>query len=147
VRHVLVQDLSMEGSVSGLRIKSDVSRGGLVSDVLYRDVCLRDVATPITLDTHYTANARGGLIPQFSGITLQQVHSLTMGRALLRGYDAEHALDVNLDDVAVEGARQMDERSAEFVHVKGYIEGAVGQARKAECDKRLLPFSRARNLP
>jgi polygalacturonase len=45
VRRVLVDDLTLEGTTSGLRIKSDVSRGGLVQDVLYRNICLRDVKT------------------------------------------------------------------------------------------------------
>ena len=149
VHHVLVQDLSMEGSVSGLRIKSDVSRGGLVSDVLYQDICLQDVVRPIDFDTHYTAHATGGLIPQYVGITLQRVYSLTKGRVQLRGFDADHALVVRLDDVAVVGDPSMGESAAEFTQLNGVIARVVSDARKTACEARLLPFPKppASNIP
>ena len=140
VHHVLVQGLTMQGSVSGLRIKSDVSRGGLVSDVRYQDICLQHVARPIDFDTHYTAHATGSLIPQYLGVTLQRVYSLTKGRVQLRGFDAEHALVVRLDDVAVAGDPPLDERAAEFTQLHGVIARAVPDARKTACEARLLPF-------
>lgn len=140
VRRVLVQDLTMEGSVSGLRIKSDVSRGGLVSEVSYRDVCLRNVATPIEFDTYYTRGAKGDRIPQYTGISLQQVHSLTPGRTVLRGFDEAHPLAVRLDDVAIAGAPPANEKPAEFTTLQGSIARTVSAARQAECAQRLVPF-------
>src|SRR5205814_4656253 len=47
VSAIRVSDLSIEGADNGLRIKSDVSRGGLVHDVDYQDVCMRNVKHPI----------------------------------------------------------------------------------------------------
>ncbi len=140
VRRVLVQDLAMEGSVAGLRIKSDVSRGGLVSDVTYRDVCLRHVATPIEFDTQYTRNAKGSLIPQYTGIVLDKVHSLTPGRVQLRGIDEAHALAIRLDDVAVAGPAPVNQRPPEFASLQGNIGQKVSPARQAECAQRLQPF-------
>jgi hypothetical protein len=53
VRRVLVDDLSMDGTTSGLRIKSNDTRGGIVSEILYHDVCLRGTKAPIDIYTHY----------------------------------------------------------------------------------------------
>jgi polygalacturonase len=84
VRNVLVERLSMQGSTSGLRIKSDVSRGGLVSGVRYADVCLRDIAKPIDIGTQYDPSARGDSVPVYSGITFDRIH-VEIGAAPQRG--------------------------------------------------------------
>ena len=47
VDHLLVDDLTIDGADNGLRIKSDPSRGGLVHDVTYRNVCIRNVMNPL----------------------------------------------------------------------------------------------------
>jgi polygalacturonase len=103
VRKVLVEDLTMDGTTSGLRIKSDISRGGLVSDVRYRSVCLRDVRSPLDLDTHYDPKASGDKIPVFQGLYFEQVHSLTPGRIILRGFDPMHPLVARLNGVVIDG--------------------------------------------
>ena len=55
VSAVRVSDLTIDGADNGLRIKSDRSRGGLVEDVAYEDVCMRNVAEPDRphLDVHH----------------------------------------------------------------------------------------------
>src|SRR5258708_5429928 len=62
VSAIVVSDLTIDGAEHVLRIKSAVSRGGLVHDVLYTDVCMRDVKNPILLSPFYTP-ASGTLIP------------------------------------------------------------------------------------
>lgn len=109
VRRVLVDDLTMEGTTSGLRIKSDVSRGGLVSAVRYRHICLKDVRAPLDVDTHYAPEATGGRIPVYQDIALEHVHSLTPGRIILQGYDAAHSLQAALDDVVIDGESTLKE--------------------------------------
>ncbi len=101
VRKILVQDLTMDGSTSGLRIKSDVSRGGMVEQVRYEDICLRNVKAPIDIDTHYNPKAQGNAIPQYREIQLDHVSSLTPGRIILRGYDAQHPLGIQFKQVAI----------------------------------------------
>ncbi len=43
--------LSLDGADNGIRIKSNAARGGLVHDVSYEDVCVRNSPNPILLDT------------------------------------------------------------------------------------------------
>ncbi|MFZ6798368.1 pectinesterase family protein [Undibacterium sp. Di24W] len=101
VRRVLVKDLSLDGTTSGLRIKSDASRGGVVEQVRYEDVCIRNSKRPIDLDTRYDKNAVGDKIPQYRDIVLERVSSLTPGQIIVRGYDAAHPLAIQFKQVAV----------------------------------------------
>ncbi len=77
VRHVRVERITIEGATSGLRIKSDVSRGGLVSDVRYSDVCLRHVAKPIEVTDRYDPEARGADVPVYRDISYDGIHEDT----------------------------------------------------------------------
>lgn len=104
VRNVLVRDLSMQGTTSGLRIKSDISRGGVVEHVRYENVCLRDIKRPLDIDTRYGRNATGQLIPNYRDIVMQNVHSLSPGQIILRGYDAQNPLRLQMNQVSVAAA-------------------------------------------
>ena len=81
---IRVTDLSIDGASNGLRIKSNTSRGGIVSDVVYSDVCIRDTKNPILMDTHYTASVgpARNLVPVFTNIVLRNVRILSGGRSL-----------------------------------------------------------------
>ena len=98
---IRVTDLSIDGADNGLRIKSNVTRGGLVRDVVYDDVCIRNTKNPILMDTHYTA-ATGpdrDRIPTFTGIVLRNVRVLGGGKITLDGYDKSHRLGMTFDNV------------------------------------------------
>src|SRR5471032_1588645 len=120
VRRVLVDDLSMDGTTSGLRIKSDVSRGGVVDQVNYRNVCLRDVKAPIDISTHYNPRADGTQIPVYTNIDFDGVHSVTPGRVIMQGYDEQHPLQATLRDVGIAGKA---DRKIEFARIAGEIGG------------------------
>lgn len=101
VSDVLVRNLTIDGASNGIRIKSDPSRGGLVHDVTYENVCIRNVTNPIVLTPHYT-DFPGQLLPQYRDITLRNVHILTPGEYIFYGLDAQHSLGVTLDNVFAE---------------------------------------------
>jgi polygalacturonase len=132
VNNILVQDLSIDGTVdsggmpnvdlNGIRIKSDSSRGGLVERIRYQDVCIRDMVNPILISPYYS-HATGNMIPDYRQIVLQNVRAYrTPGSkgpppvVQLRGYDAEHLLDVTLDNVVVEDQAPVTIK-AEFANV------------------------------
>jgi polygalacturonase len=98
VDHLLVDDLTIDGAENGLRIKSDPSRGGLVHQVLYRNVCIRNVPNPLVFTPHYT-NFTGDRLPIYQDITLENVHVLTPGAYTFYGLDADHKLQIKLDNV------------------------------------------------
>jgi len=101
VDHMLVDDLTIDGADNGIRIKSDRSRGGLVHDLLYRDVCIRDTTNPLVFTPLYTTFS-GNLIPVYRDITLENVHILTPGSYTFLGADAQHKLGLKLNNVFVD---------------------------------------------
>jgi polygalacturonase len=98
VDHMLVDDLTIDGADNGIRIKSDRSRGGLVHDLLYRDVCIRNTANPLVFTPLYTTFG-GDLLPVYRDILLDNVHVTTPGSSTFLGLDAEHKLELQLNNV------------------------------------------------
>ncbi len=104
VDHLLVDDLTIDGADNGIRIKSDPSRGGLVHQVVYRNVCIRNVPNPLVFTPHYTTFT-GDRLPIYKDITLENVHVLTPGAYTFYGLDAEHKLEIKLDNVFADGQK------------------------------------------
>jgi polygalacturonase len=98
---IRVSDLSIEGADNGLRIKSNVTRGGLVEDVVFEDVCIRDTANPVIMDTSYTAHVSpsDNKVPAFRDITVRNVWVGGGGKVTLEGVDAAHRLGIQFDNV------------------------------------------------
>ena len=140
VRRVLVEDLSMDGTTSGLRIKSDVSRGGVVDQVSYRNVCLRDVKTPIDISSRYNPRAEGTRIPVYTNISFDGIHGVTLGRVIMQGYDEQHPLQAMLHDVDIAG--KTGGSMIEFARLTGEIAAPAtqGATMKAACAGRFPAF-------
>jgi polygalacturonase len=98
VDHVLVQNLTIDGADNGIRVKSDRSRGGLVEDVTWRNVCIRDTKNPIVMTSMYTTFS-GNKLPEYRNLTLDNVHILTLGAYTFLGLDPQHMLQVALNNV------------------------------------------------
>jgi polygalacturonase len=107
---VLVDGLTEDHTTSGIRIKSNVTRGGSVHDLTYRNICMRDVKNPIAISPYYTNQTtepfddpkyKGDRIPDYKAITLQNVTSTTDGDVLLAGLQG-HTTQVTFDNVRVE---------------------------------------------
>jgi len=110
--HIAVTNLTIDGSDNGLRIKSDRSRGGLVEDVQFQNVCIRNSPNPIVLNPFYTT-FDGNKIPTYRGIFLHNVHALTPGTIIMRGLDADHKLDATLSNVVIDNEKP-DDITAKF---------------------------------
>jgi polygalacturonase len=113
VSGINVYDLSIDGlnmgtsggSSNGIRIKSDSSRGGLVDNITYSDVCVRNLSNPILLTPKYSA-LTGSYIPQYTNIKIQNFHGIGGGtntpQVTLDGYDASHLNGITLDNVVID---------------------------------------------
>lgn len=110
VSDVQVQDLVMDGgdeaNGNGLRIKSNAAVGGVVRNVTYGDICLKNVAHPLVFDSFY-AKDTGGQAPEFRDIAIHGLRDLGRadgkpGQLILAGYPG-HPLQLQLDDVVFEG--------------------------------------------
>ena len=100
VSQVLVRGLSLDGPDNGIRIKSNATKGGLVRDVLYDDICIRNSKYPILFDTAYSFPGKGvQLLPVYDGITLRDVRISGGGKLQFNGFDHTHRIGVTLDGV------------------------------------------------
>jgi uncharacterized protein (TIGR03437 family) len=113
VSNVLFDGISFAGNAlnsnqGGIRIKSDVSRGGLVENITYSNICMQNVRSPIHLDPFYTAGVTGNLVPQFQNITLRNVHATTEGLVKIEGHDATAVTTITLDNVQVDNIKPSD---------------------------------------
>ncbi len=132
VSAIRVSDLTLDGTDYGIRIKSDRSRGGLVEDVSYENVCMRDVPNPMLLTSMYTTFP-GEKLPVYRNILLKNVHSVTPGWITFLGLDEAHKLGATLDDVTVQGLR-----AAQVRIENAELSGAVRDA-PATCKFPRLP--------
>jgi polygalacturonase len=136
VSAIRVRNLTIDGADNGIRIKSDRSRGGLVQDVAYENVCMRDVKNPILLTTTYTLRG-GDKLPVYRDIVLRDVRIVTPGKITITGLDDEHKIQARLINVFAGG-----EVKQEHAEIAGRI-AIDGQA--PPCD--FPPPPRDANVP
>jgi polygalacturonase len=122
---LLVDGLTEDHTTSGIRIKSNATRGGLVHDLTYRNVCMRNVLIPIAISPFYNnqtiegftdPNIPGDRIPDYKKITLQNVIATTPGDVLIAGKDSGHITEMTLDGVIINQIKP-DQIHAQFAHI------------------------------
>jgi DNA sulfur modification protein DndE len=59
VRNVLVENCTFENTENGLRIKSQRGRGGLVENITYRNITMKNVDPAVTFTCKYMNNSKG----------------------------------------------------------------------------------------
>jgi polygalacturonase len=160
VSKIRVTDLTLDGPDSGIRIKSMGTRGGLVQDIVYDNVCIRNSPRPIDITAAYAANGpvKGNSPPTFRDITLHNVNVSGGGKILFDGYDHEHRAQVTLDGVYLTDAAhpakpytyQFD--NADVTYGPGgsnidlpkaedaTLKGKPSNGNPTSCDGRFVPF-------
>jgi len=155
VSAIRVKDLSIDGADNGLRIKSNAERGGLVQDVAYEDVCIRDTKNAVLMDSHYPFSGRGrDMLPTFRNIVLQDVRVLGPSKITLEGYDAGHRLGITLNNVVLDAAAAAKVLAMHALVVLGpgpvnfwpsgedvQVAGSPGKTRPNSCEGKFVPLS------
>lgn len=114
VDHLLAENLTFSGlatdsNATAVHIKSDVSRGGVVQDLTYRNICTENVRYPIWLDPFYSGlNTKGTLLPWYKNISISNLHSITEDQVIIQGFNATVPTEVTLNNVVVDGIQQKD---------------------------------------
>ncbi len=152
---IRVFDLSIDGADNGLRIKSNAARGGLVHDVEYRDVCIRNTGHPIEMNTHYSDSPQttGMLIPEFRDIRLLDVRVQGGGRVILQGYDEHRRLTMTWNNVVFDDPAKIKLVAAHVTITKGsgpsnlpisgedvVVEGTTSEAPVNSCVDKFVPM-------
>jgi polygalacturonase len=109
---LLVDGLTEDHTTSGIRIKSNVTRGGPVHDLMYQNICMRGVKNPIAISPYYTNQTTEGFedpkytgdrIPDYKAITIRNVIDKTPGDVLIAGLNDDHRTEITLDSVRIDG--------------------------------------------
>lgn len=123
VSAVLVKNLTLDGTANGLRIKSNASRGGLVTDVVFQNICLRHVRRPIVVNAFYPRQDRtpalargphasgGSSLPVFRDIVFRRIVILGPGRILLAGDSASDPARLRFNGVFAARPRAVSVRA------------------------------------
>jgi polygalacturonase len=152
---IRVTDLSIDGADNGIRIKSNSSRGGLVHDIVYEDVCIRDTKNPIYMDSNYSAGwgKDRDRLPAFTDITLRNVRIAGAGKITLDGYDPAHRLGIRFDNVVLDDPKSVKLTSVHAEVTLGpgtvnflpkgedvMVKGEPGRAAGGSCASKFVKF-------
>ncbi len=163
---LLVDGLTVDHTTSGIRIKSNATRGGPVHDLVYKNICMRDVGIPIAISPYYTGQTvegfvdpqiKGDRIPDYKKITIENVTDESTGDVLIAGYDQAHRTQVDLINLTIKGItldkihlKLADignggtnlplEKAAEGNDVKITVLDAKGSARPYSCEGKFVPY-------
>src|ERR1035437_9395568 len=75
---LLVDGLTEDHTTSGIRIKSNATRGGLVHDMVYKNTCMRDVPIPIAISPYYNNQTVEGFVdPGIKGTHIPEYRNIT----------------------------------------------------------------------
>jgi polygalacturonase len=108
VSAVRVSDLTIDGAANAFHLKSNTKLGGLVRDVEFDDVWVRNSKNPLFIETHYDSSGHEvdgddpHHPPLFTDIRFNHVHFQGGGRITLDGLDAAHRLAVSFRDVTLD---------------------------------------------
>jgi hypothetical protein len=134
VENVTVYDLTIDADsrpvgfeatpadFNGIRVKSDESRGGLVNNITYRDICMRDLTNAILVSTAYNPLFAGTTFPEFRALNFQNIRHVTcMAKqrpvVTIEGFNAARPVGpVTLDNVVVDNMGPADS-AAEFADI------------------------------
>jgi polygalacturonase len=130
--NILVDTLTLDHTTSGVRIKSNVQRGGVVRNVVYRNLCVKDVPMPISVSPFYKGMTTDGIedtgmtgtmTPDYKGIRIENLLAVTPGIVQIGGLNADHKTEVTLDGVEVRGIKP-DQVRARFSAITYGAKGA-----------------------
>ena len=104
---------------NGIRIKSDESRGGVVTNITYEDICLRDMVNGILISTAYNPLFAGQSYPDFGKISFKNIRgvncmALTPSVVTLDGYNATLRPEITMDNVVFDNINPELSVYAEF---------------------------------
>lgn len=91
VKNLDIYDNAFWDSEEGLRIKSDYARGGEVSNVRYKNICIKDGLNALLFTPYYSTKAlpaAGPLFPNFHDITMENVRIQGKSAVKLQGFQA-----------------------------------------------------------
>ena len=158
ISEVRISDLTLDGTSTGIHMKSNDKLGGLVRDVEFNDICIRGSGNPVSIGTHSGSTghhevdaAESNKPPQYTDIRLSSILIQGPGRVSIDGLDAAHRIEVAFRNVVAEEPDAV-RTSADHAEIKlegtnlpvagtdVTISGAPSKGVANRCDGRFVPF-------
>ncbi len=158
VSNIRVSDLTLDGTATGIHMKSNDKLGGLVRDVEFSDICIRNSPNPISIGTHSGSTghhevdaAESNKPPQYLDFRIITLFILGPGRVAIDGLDAAHHLGLAFHNVVAEQPTSihstathadivLDGTSLSPAGDDLTITGSPSRGAVNKCDDRFLPF-------
>jgi polygalacturonase len=158
ISHVRVSDLTLDGTSTGINMKSNNKLGGLVDDVEFEDICIRGARTPISIGTHSGSTGHhevdateSNKPPQYTDVRLSNILIEDGGHIGIDGLDAAHRLSVSLHNVVAEPPEAiqtsadhadiaLDGEDFSFAGNDVKLSGKPSQGTAISCADRFVPF-------
>nr|ANJ43643.1 glycoside hydrolase family 28 [Ramulus artemis] len=118
ISDVYVANVTLNGSVNGIHIKSNTYRGGHIRDITYDNLCVYRAQHPIYLEMDYV-HLHGNRTPEFRRISINNMKALKKGEYIIYGLSASNPVEVTLNNVHVVKGSVFLER---FANITGKFE-------------------------
>lgn len=142
-QRVTVRNCTFEDTDIGVRLKSDRTRGGLVEDIVYENLTMKNVGQAIVITSYYPdreipkpgqhveARPIGPTTPKWSKIAIRNVTAVgcTESAGMILGLPESLATDITLDNVNIEAPQGLRIGYATNVTLKNVrVNAAKGEA-------------------
>ena len=142
VSKILVENLTLDGTESGIRIKSNPTRGGLVDAITYSNICIRDSNHPIQLETAYNnPGTQVDSFPVYTHIHLKNVSIATSKSISLNGFDPTHRIGIQFDGVLLDtpGTYKFKAQHADVLYGPGPVNFTIPLEADTTANGKLTP--------
>ena len=144
IRNMLVRHCTFEGTDNGIRLKSMRGAGGLVENIRYTDLQMKNVANAIILQLDYVDNNRPNFkgdptkVPAIHNILLDHITIESCRNAgIIHGLPDSKITNITLRDISITAEKDLDVRDADnpvYERVTKDIRPGVGP-KKASVEK------------
>lgn len=109
MHHIIYENLTLDGTDSGFRLKSNNDRSGDVHDIIFRNCTMTNVASPISITCWYDLSydklnpATIAASPEAKKSTTPVYHNILIQNVTATGYDNKNSNDKNYNGIYIYG--------------------------------------------
>ena len=141
---MMVRRCTFDGADNGIRIKSMRGAGGVVENVVYRDIQMKNVANAIVLDLNYTDNNRPDFkgdptkIPVMRNVLIENVtveNARNAGKIV--GLPESKITEVTLRNVHIVAEKDLEIHDVGVIHMEEVtreVKAGVGPPKRVETE-------------
>jgi polygalacturonase len=122
IRGILAERITFDATTSGIRMKADRDRGGLVENLVYRDITMRGVKNPVFISSHYPKEPRSPDLDEARPITERTPRWKNILIENLRAEGSQNSIvlwglpERPLEDVTIRKTAIASERGAKYYY-------------------------------